>query len=232
MRRRKPTPDELLADRAKHSPAPMLPRRIALIDIDAGKKKTATSFILDDFEEAFSVYAHHDADPEASIPELIRTPSDRTFSSDTRELHDIDTIVLGCSLNASDSSDRLRALLSNLSAAHVLTSDARAYMIASDTRYEPENAKSTFSSFENLWLQAGASWCGGLAAYASALIPATAHMARMGMARRRLSEATDRLILTVRCGTGAGTIVVPAPVPRFIYRLVANNQTGTESPLS
>lgn len=232
MRMRATTRGEFISSGAENSPVPVLPRRIALIDITAGEKKTAASFILDDFEDAFNVYAHHDASPEVSIPELIRIPSDHTFSPDTRGLRDIDTVVLGCSLNGSDSRDRLRALLSNLSAAHVLTAGARAYMIASDSRYKPKHAKSPFSSFENLWLQAGVSWRGGLAAYASALIPTAAHMARMGMARRRLSEATDRLILAVRCGTGAGTIVVPAPVPRFIYRLVANSQAGTESPLS
>lgn len=204
---------------------PALPHHIALIDADNLSGKTATSFILDDFEEAFAVYAHHDADPDTRIPEITRFGLNYMNVTGTRALARFDTIILSYALSDGNSPDGAtsssRALLTKCEP----KAGTRLYAIASTSDYESTRAASSFAPLEALCSEHHLSWCGGLAAGTGDMITRTANMPRMGMMRRSLSEATDKLILAVRCGTGAGTIVVPAPVPQFVYHAIAYRQS-------
>ena len=200
-----------------------LPRRIALIDAESGKSAVPTSLILDDFAEAFDVYAHHDAVPGALVPELIRVDRRQDGGSDASELPDLDTIVLGCSLEQISPPGSASRLIGPI------PEGTRLYAIASDERYGLQAVPGLLDPIKDSCSRCGIAWCGCLVAYASAMIPMTARSARMGVMRRHLSEATDRLILAVRCGTDAGMIETRAPVPRFIYRSIVKRREMLQS---
>ena len=190
--------------------APALPRRIAVIDGGGDGRGSPISLVLDDFEEAFWVYARHGAGPDARIPRI-----DRLSPSDPAALGaSADAVVLGCALRSGTMPEEALMVVA------ALPEDTRLYAIATDERYGAGSAPSPIASLRESCAETGVCCCGGLIAYASSLIPAAANMPRMGMARRRLSEATDRLILAVRCGTDAGTIEARPPIPRFAYRLL------------
>lgn len=211
MRMRITTQGELTSNRTNSSCIPILPRRIALIDTGDGDR-SATSLILDDFEEAFRAYAHHDSGPGCRIPKIARVSSDRLSALD--ELSD--TVVLGYAVGDGTLPVEALELISTLA------EGTRLYAIAADGRYGRDGADNPFGALEHLCARSGVSWRGGLVANASEMIPACAGMPRMGMARRRLSEATDKLILAVRCGIDAGLIEARAPIPRFVYSLIHN----------
>ena len=207
------------APRADAEPAaPTLPRHIALINADDGTR-TATALILDDFDEAFAVYAHHDVSLDAFAPQIDRVMPGSLDTDHERSHVCFDTAVLGCALCDGNSDEHVADLIRVLVKNGSLGKGARLYAIVSTTRYEPDYAIASFTRLEAICSEYRLAWCGGLAVGASDMIPATAEMPRMGMMRRRLSEATDMLILAVRCSADAGTIMVPASVPRFVYRL-------------
>lgn len=189
---------------------PALPRQIALIDA-SDSKETKTTFVLDDFEEAFNVYARHDADPGMLAPEIFRFDMAGMDEHDKRKLSHFDTLVIGCALGGR-SIERLQGFLAQ---------GTRLYAIAVSDDYKVGHVVLSLTSLKDTCSEQGLSWYGGLAVGADNLIPYMRGKPRMGMLRRRLSEATDKLILAVRCGTDAGTITVPAPIPHFIYHLIA-----------
>lgn len=207
-----------------HASIHLLPHHIALINADADGRQTITAFILDDFEEAFGVYARLDADPEAFIPQISRIAPGSLRADGERARAHFDTVVLGYAFNDDESTCRIVNLIRDLVAHSSFSKGTRLYAIACTSDYESENAVASFGSLKAVCPEHKLSWCGGLAVAASDMIPTTANMPRMGMMRRRLSEATDKLILAVRCGVDASTITVPAPVPRFAYRLFAKKQ--------
>lgn len=203
---------------------PALPRHITLINADDSCDKTATELILDDFAEAFEVYARHDIGVDAHIPEITRFALNRLDVADPHELAQFDTIVLGYTLSDDNTLTGTTSPLPTLLAKGNLKAGTRLYAIASTDDYEPARVVSSFVLLEDFCSEHQLDWRGGLAVGASDMVLIAAKMPRMGMVRRHLSEATDELILAVRCGARAGTIVVPAPIPRFIYRFIVNKQ--------
>ena len=200
-----------------HASMPTLPRHIALVNADGDSCSSAIAFILDDFEEAFNVYARHDTDPDTCAPDITRLDANRAKGAGTRALPSFDTVILGYAACESDLPSRIANQLHDLS-----TPGTRLYAIETAEDHDPEFAASSFKSLKTFCSEYRLSWCGGLAVGASDMIPAVASAPRMGMMRRRLSEATDKLILAVRCGTDAGTITVPAPVPQLVYQFFVN----------
>ena len=207
-----------------HASMPTLPRHIALVNVDGDNCSSAIAFILDDFEEAFNVYARHDADPDARISDITHLDASRTSEDGMEARPSFDTVILGYDACENDLPGRIANQLHDL-----LTPGMRLYAIATAKDHDPELAASSFKSLETFCSEYRLSWCGGLAVGASDMIPAIAKTPRMGMVRRRLSEATDKLILAVRCGTDAGALTAPAPVPRFAYRLFANKLRRSSS---
>lgn len=204
--------------------APALPRRIALIDASPRDTDESISLILDDFAEAFEVYARLDADANTVVPQISRITWDNADAVDSHNLSAFDTIVLGFRTHGDNRPTHFTALLKSLASHQDLMPEARLYAIAATDLYEPKAALPSSDELEDLCARAGISWCGGLAVGASDMIPAVAHTPRMGFLRRRLSEATDDLILAIRCGTTAGVIEATPPIPRFVYQAMTNSR--------
>lgn len=217
--------DPAIPDHAPYADAPTaLPKRIALINASPRGKHATTELILNDFEDAFNVYACHGASRDSIIPTLSRFIWDQADAFDPHDPTDVDTIVLGYPLYCDSLPSHVIELLDEWSDRRALAPTTRLYAIANMGLYEPSQILPSFRMLEHACIHMNLVWCGGVAAGAGGMIPALAGTPRMGIMRRNLSEAIDKLILAVRCGTDAGTIEARAAIPRFAYALAAESQ--------
>ena len=69
---------------------------------------------------------------------------------------------------------------------------------------DPGVATHALAALEERCGERGLVWCGGLAVGDAGLLPNMARRPRMGWARRRVSEALDRLVLALLAGEDAG----------------------------
>ncbi len=90
------------------------------------------------------------------------------------------------------------------------------YVVVCCDSCDADEAWDAVSGLEKQCSEAGLLWCGGMVVPGAANLPRVWGKPRMGWARRRVSEVTDELLLAIRCGEPAGTIVVR---PRLSWRL-------------
>ena len=229
----KALPNDFTGERADASAAvPPLPRRVAIVDASPSGGDAATAFLLGDFAEAFAAYARHGALDEGSIPALERFPSSDDEAAGLDAPMRFDTVVLGLAICADGPTGRpprhMDDLFERIRKAAV--PGARVYAVCSAKSYGAGPIEPSFEALERSCAQAGLSWCGGLAVGGSAMIDGALRGApRMGGIRRRLSEATDRLILAVRCGEPAGIIETNPPIPRFAYSIFVEARRRREA---
>lgn len=190
--------------------APRAPLRVALVNAGPRGARSATAHLLADLAEALPVYARM-AGVEA--PEVTEgAPSGR------------DAIVLGCESRTDTPPARLLDLLESLRGE--LAPGMRVYALAVTGRYEPERALPSLDAVERACSASGARWMGGVAVGGGELVLPTAAAPRMGIWRRRRSEAVDRLILAILSGAEAGVILARPAVPRWAYRLARRGGMG------
>lgn len=193
--------------------APRAPLRVALVNAGPRGAWSATAHLLADLAEALPVYARM-AGVEA--PEVTEgAPSGRG------------AIVLGCESRADTPPARLLDLLE--SPRGELAPGMRVYAVAVTGLYEPERALPSLDAIERACSASGARWMGGVAVGGGELILPTAAEPRMGIWRRRRSEAVDRLIMAILSGAEAGVILARPAVPRWAYRLVRRGGMGPEA---
>ena len=207
-------------------PTPRLARRIVIVNADPATENSAMTILLADFVDALNAYARFDADPTDGLPGIIPEVKvitwNRSDAFDPKLLSGFDTMVLGYHLHSDSLPSHLTDLLDALLADGTLASGTRLYAIASLESREPQRARISFDALSNSCLHAGLTWRGGLAVGDSGMVRAAVRSPRMGYLRRPVSEAIDRLILAVRCGTDAGVIEARQPLPRLVCELVAN----------
>ncbi len=90
------------------------------------------------------------------------------------------------------------------------------YAIVCCDSCDADEAWDAVSSLEKQCSEAGLLWCGGMVVPGAENLPRVWGKPRMGRTRRRVSEVTDELLLAIRCGEPAGTIIVR---PRLSWRL-------------
>lgn len=161
-----------------------LPRRIALAGVDAGGTG-AVGCLLADFAEALPVYARLAG---MAAPELAHARCDRDVAG-------CDTVLIGLMLGAG-APDAGELPLS------YAEPGTRVYALVC-TEGEPGFAAQELEALAERCGARGLRWMGGLAVGDAAVLPRVAGRARMGWARRRVSEAVDRLIAAVRAGLPA-----------------------------
>ena len=168
---------------------PRLPKRIALVTV--GETHALPSLMSNDFEDALGAYSEIGGTrPPAVSHSLEGEPA-------------VDAVVI--IFSASDA--RLAEdLLANLE------SKCLVYALASENTDDAKDALRTLDALKDACNKRGLSWRGGLAV--PCRVWYEAHMARprMGSARRSLSEATDDVVLALRCGNYAGVSIVKAPL--------------------
>lgn len=172
----------------------------------AAGETPAYSYILDDFVDAFSFYARVNAQYQDDIPKLERFELDEGTA-----LNGFDTVVFATFLQehaeqgthdglAHEMADRWKSALQKLQP------QTRVYLIVAQESSDPNVAVPLLASVGQVCAELGLAWCGGMIVPKAVKRAKYAHAPRMGWRRRKLSEASDRLILAIRCGAEAGVI--------------------------
>lgn len=166
-----------------------LPKRIALVTV--GETRTLPSLMANDFEDALGAYSEIGGTrPPTVLHSLEGEPA-------------VDAVVI--IFSASDA-QFAEDLLANLE------SKCLVYALASEDTEDAKDALRALDALKDACNKQGLSWRGGLAV--PCRVWYEAHMARprMGSARRSLSEATDDVVLALRCGNYAGVSIVKVPL--------------------
>lgn len=175
---------------------PRLPKRIALVTV--AETHALPSLIANDFEDALGAYSKIGG---TKPPEVLHSLEDDPA---------IDAVVI--MFAASDA--RLAAgLLASLE------STCLVYALASDDAEDAENALRALDALKDTCNMQRLSWRGGLAVPCCTWYEAHMTKPRMGSARRSLSEATDDVVLALRCDNYAGVSAVKAPLRARISAL-------------
>lgn len=180
----------------------------------------AVAFLLADFAEALNVYARLSATgkggADTPIPEVrqhVVAPAESHA-----DMAGFDTLVIGYAARTRRGSDARAAVAADAGVLPALLAQlgdmpapgARVYGLcaafgatgsgAGDGTVDPPRAGDTPSSLSAACRARGLVWCGSLTVEHADLLPRLALSPRMGIFRRPVSEATDRLILAVRTG--------------------------------
>lgn len=166
-----------------------LPKRIALVTV--GETHALPSLIANDFEDALGAYSEIGGTrPPTVLHSLEGEPA-------------VDAVVIIFSASDAQLAEDLLASLE---------STCLVYALASNDAEDAENALKALDALKDACNKQGLSWRGGLAVPCRAWYEAHMAKPRMGCARRPLSEATDDIVLALRCGNYAGVSVVKAPL--------------------
>ena len=168
---------------------PRLPKRIALVAV--GETHTLPSLMANDFEDALGAYSEIGGTrPPAVMHSLEGEPA-------------VDAAVI---IFAASDARLAEDLLANLE------SKCLVYALASDDTDEVKDALRALDALKDACDKQSLSWRGGLAVPCRVWYEARMSKPRMGSARRSLSEATDDIVLALRCGNYAGVSIVKAPL--------------------
>ncbi len=199
-----------------HAKAPMgSPASLRELDQAAGA-------LLDDFAEAFAVYARLSAaehgDAAASVPVLQQISLADMSASDQGALNEMgrfDAVVIGFAAECPH--------VPELN--HMVVPGARVYAVGALTDATTGDGAERFSIDEAFGALAqacrrdGLTWSGHLAVASAELLPRLTRSPRMGMFHRPVSEAIDRLILSVRTGSPFASEAVRPGAHRLARRL-------------
>lgn len=182
----------------------------------------AAGIMLDDFAEAFAVYARLSAaeygDAAASAPVLqrISLPDMSTGAQGALdETGRFDAVVIGFAAECPciPELNRMVVLGARVYAIGALT-DATTGDVA-----ERLNIDEAFGALAQTCRRDGLAWSGYLAVASAEVLPRLTRSPRMGMFRRPVSEAIDRLILSVRTGSPFASEAVRPGACRLARRL-------------
>ena len=166
-----------------------LPKRIALVTV--GETRTLPSLMANDFEDALGAYSEIGGTrPPTVLHSLEGEPA-------------VDAVVI--IFSASDA-QFAEDLLANLE------SKCLVYALASEDTEDAKDALRALDALKDACNKQGLSWRGGLAVPCHVWYEAHMARPRMGSARRSLSEATDDVVLALRCGNYAGVSIVKVPL--------------------
>ena len=169
-----------------------LPRTVAYVGA-SDDPNALPSLLLEDFDDALHAYSRLGG---VGAPQRIE------------DAIDADTVVIATSAR--------RPSLVDLPA---LSPSALVYALIACDGAETGEARLAMERMRSLLGQSGAELAG------CALIPLAGQLERhmksprMGHARRNVSEATDELVLALRCAATPGVIEVRPPWPRVFHRL-------------
>lgn len=242
-----------------------LPRRVGAVELDDSPAR----LVLDDFADALAAYVRIAARTMGEDPRQARLPLER-FSFDgtlsTRDADDprldaqgggdasktshpaldqCDTVVVSAAAVDICPGATAAEALRRLAELGLVAPGTRVGAIVASDDWDASAASATCDALRAACDAAGLVWIGGVAVGGGALIPRLMKSPRLGMWRRPLSEAVDRLIAAVRMGCtlgelaeltmdygetelprdradatappDAGAITVHAPLPRWLY---------------
>ncbi|WP_288738145.1 hypothetical protein [uncultured Enorma sp.] len=190
------------------------PRRIGLVSLPANAP--AAALVLDDFRAALIAYARLSStgSQAAAHPPLLRIDASRKDERNVGDGEDAvhpaaalatcDTVVAayapGDAAPRMPTAQELGAALAQLAARGHLMPGTRIYGIACAARSDGADGVHTLDDAARACAQESLAWCGGIVVTDAGLIPRLMRAPRLGMWRRPVSRAIDRLVAAVRMG--------------------------------
>ena len=172
-----------------------LPKTVAYVAL-GDRSSALPGLLLDDFEDALGAYARLGGMP---APTRVEGAGD------------CDALVISARTGDISGLEKLAPAAGSL-----------AYALLAHEGTRPDEALRAQEQLGELLARRGAELAG------CALVPLASHLearmgcARMGHARRNVSEATDELVLALRCGATCGTIPVRPPSPALVWRVLGS----------
>ncbi len=178
------------------------PSRVGLLSLAGGPGEAAVQFVLDDLAEAGAFYERHSGVVEPI--EFVRLGPEHLSAGSADGPVSCDAFVLGFYLEE-DAADEgwAQALAISL---RVLSRGSAVYGVCCCAARGVASCVAGLEALERLCDEAGLLYRGGMAVASAANLDRLRGRARMGRARRKVSEAADELLLAVRCGAHAGAI--------------------------
>lgn len=190
------------------------PRHIALVDLRPG---SPASLLLDDFAEAFAVYERLSARTFGEEVGAVceRLPLERSAGQTGRRC---DAAILAAALRSAGGNapepQPGRAAADAQDVLAKLPARTPIYVLATVNDADAQPGREFLARLEEACREADLTWMGSLLVADARLVAAVQSTARMGIWRRRTSEAVDELIAHVRMGQHAGALEIARPVPR------------------
>ena len=179
------------------------PSRVGLLNLAEGDGAQAVQLVLDDLAEAGAFYELH-----SGVARPVEFVSGEAGGCDAFEpcaANGCDAFVLGFYLDkAGESAFAGQEVVDTL---RVLPQDAVVYGLCCSAPFAAPAAFHGLGQVEAACVESDHTWCGGMVVRCAGALPRLKNKPRMGMARRKVSEAADELLLAIRCGSRAGTVV-------------------------
>ena len=179
------------------------PSRVGLLNLTGGDDARAVRFVLDDLAEAGAFYELHSG--VARPVEFVSGEAGGCDAFGPCAANGCDAFVLGFYLDkAGESAFAGQEVVDTLRG---LPQDAVIYGLCCSAPFAAPAALHGLGQLEAACVESGHAWCGGMVVRCAGALPRLKNKPRMGMARRKVSEAADELLLAIRCGSHAGTVV-------------------------
>ena len=179
------------------------PSRVGLLNLAEGGGARAVQLVLDDLAEAGAFYELH-----SGVARPVEFVSGEAGGCDAFEpcaANGCDAFVLGFYLDkAGEFAFAGQEVVDTLRG---LPQDAVIYGLCCSAPFAAPAALHGLGQLEAACVESGHAWCGGMVVRCAGALPRLKNKPRMGMARRKVSEAADELLLAIRCGSHAGTVV-------------------------
>lgn len=163
--------------------------------------------LLEDFRNALIAYTRlstfereKPAYPAFVTIELAEGAASANMPPEAAEGTRFDVIVLALELPAPACCEPLADTLRALSQSGAIKPDTCIYAIICDSATDSGSSATATDKAARACKQAGARWCGAVVVTDAPLIPRLVRAPRLGMWRRPVSKAIDRLVAAVRMG--------------------------------
>ena len=218
-------------------------RRACLVAAGHGPARDVASLLLSDLADALVAYERlaagpgPDGRPSGGAPRVEPLWPEGGAGALASLRPDRDALVLGVCADLGDlvgagaDGERARGFVGALDAARRVLArvprDVRAYAVAACPGPDPSPAGHALDGLARSCGEAGLAWMGGLAVAGAELTPGLSRQPRMGVLRRPVSEATDRVVAALRAGSavvgddgGAPSALLAGPaVPSALWGL-------------
>lgn len=179
-------------------------RRIGLA---RASSDNGAALLLEDFRNALVAYTRLSAFehekpvyPAFVTIELAEGAASASMPPETAEGTRFDAIVLALDILTPACGEPLVDTLRALSQSDTIKPDACVYAIICDSGTDGGSSATATDKATRACKQAGVRWCGAVVVTDAPLIPRLVRAPRLGMWRRPISKAIDRLVAAVRMG--------------------------------
>ena len=177
------------------------------IGLTRASSDNGAALLLEDFRNALVAYTRlsafereKPAYPAFVTIELAEGAASASMPPEAAEGAHFDAIVLALELPAPACCEPLADTLRALSQSGAIKPDTCIYAIICDSGTDSGSSATATDKATRACKQAGVRWCGAVVVTDASLIPRLVRAPRLGMWRRPVSKAIDRLVAAVRMG--------------------------------